>query len=258
MSSQPSIQSVEGRLRSAQAASGLSQAATEILVQNLTPTTLAGTQGASYDTLATDKAFLFVPVLDMTGSMNQFRHDVIDAYNNMLSTLKGSKQAEAMLMSSWTFNTQSYLLHGYTPMEFVPVLDASKYKPDDSTALYDAVLNAITGVVAYGQELRNQGARTKITLVVFTDGQDNASRHSAATVRRVVEDLLVQEIYTFVLVGFGKTSARQTAQSMGFTNVMEAKANASSIRNAWEVVSRSVIRTSQTTVAGNARNNFFS
>src|SRR6266567_6184085 len=122
--SQPSIFSVQHLFQNAQAApgqKGMSQATTEILVQNLTPATLAGTQGASYDTLATDKAFLFVPVLDMTGSMSHFRQDVIEAYNNMLAALKGSKQADSILMSSWTFNVQSYLLHGYTPLEFVPL-----------------------------------------------------------------------------------------------------------------------------------------
>src|SRR5260370_24876810 len=124
--SHPSVNSVQGLFQGAQAApgqKGLSSATTEVLIQNLTPATLAGTQGVSYEALATDKAFLFVPVLDMTGSMSQFRADVIEAYNAMLNVLKGSKQADQMLMSSWTFNRQSYLLHGHTPIEFAPLLD---------------------------------------------------------------------------------------------------------------------------------------
>lgn len=248
---QPSLNSIQGLFQNAQAApghKGLSQATTEILIQNLTPATIAGAQGAGYETLGGDKAFLFVPVLDMTGSMSPFRRDVIEAYNNMLAALKGSKQAEQILMSSWTFNVQSYLLHGYTPLEFVSLLDDGTYKPGEQTALYDAVLDALTGVVAYGQELRNQGARTKITLVVFTDGRDNSSRHSAKKVRKVVEDLLAQEMYTFALVGFGGGFARQVAQDIGFPNVLEADADPSSIRRTLEVVSNSVIRASQTMV----------
>jgi hypothetical protein len=260
-SSQPSINSVHSLFQGAQAGpgqKGMSQSTTEILVQNLTPTTLAGTQGANYDTLATDKAFLFVPVLDMTGSMNQFRYNVIDAYNVMLNMLQNSKQADQMLLSTWTFNTCSYLLHGYTPIELAPRLTASTYQPDNQTALYDAILDAITGVVAYGQELRNQGARTKITLVVFTDGYDNSSRNTASTVRRVVEDLIAQEMYTFALVGFGSGFANKTAQHIGFTNVMEADADPSAIRHALEVVSNSVIRASQTIMTGSSPNSFFS
>jgi hypothetical protein len=258
---QPSVQSVQSLFQSAQAApgqKGLSQAATEILIQNLTPATLAGTQGAGYEVLGGDKAFLFVPVLDMTGSMSPFCRDVIDAYNNMLTALKGSKQVDAILMASWTFNTQSYLLHGYTPLEFAPLLDENHYEPNDQTALYDAVLDAITGVVAYGQELRNQGARTRITLIVFTDGQDNTSRNSAKKVRKIVEELLPLEIYTFAVVGFGTGVARKVAQDLGFPNVLETNADTFSIRRALETVSQSMIRASCTTVTGTAKSGFFS
>lgn len=255
--SQPSKQSVRQLLQTT-AQQGIGQAASEILVQNLTPNTVAGAQGVSYEALGGDKAMLFVPVLDMTGSMEQFRRDVIEAYNMMLKVLKGSSQVDQMLLSAWTFNTASYLLHGYTPVEFAPELDKRSYRPNDQTALYDAVLDAITGVVAYGQELRNQGARTRITLVVFTDGGDNASRHTANHVRTVVADLLKQEIYTFALVGFGTGFAKTTAHSMGFSNVMEANANADDIKHALEVVSQSVIRASQTIVSSNTPNAFFS
>ncbi len=258
---QPSLNSVQSLFQSAQAApgqKGLSHAATEILIQNLTPATLAGTQGASFETLGGDKAFLFVPVLDMTGSMIAFRQDVIEAYNHMLAALKGSKQADQILMSSWTFNVKSHLLHGYTPLEFVPQLANRTYDPNDQTALYDAILDAIVGVVAYGQELRNQGARTKITLVVFTDGHDNASTNTAKMVRKVIEELLNLEIYTFALVGFGGGFAKQLAKDIGIPNILEAKADPSAIRHALEVVSASVIKASQTMVTTTGGGNFFS
>jgi hypothetical protein len=257
---QPSIQSIHDLFQTAQAGpgkKGLSRETTEILVQNLTPVTLPGTQGASYDTLGGDKALLFVPLLDMTGSMTPFRQDVINAYNAMISTLKKSKQADQMLMSAWTFNRQSMLLHSYTPMEFVPLLDRNTYRPNDQTALYDAILSATVGMVAYGQDLRNSGVRTRMTLVVFTDGADNSSRNTAAQVRQVVTDLLAQEMYTFVLVGFGKGSAQRTAQQIGFNNVMEADADPSAIRRALDVVSQSLIRNSQTTITNTAPNAFF-
>src|SRR5215469_10850723 len=77
---------------------GINPGSAEILIQNLTPTTLAGTQGVSYEALSSDKAFLFVPVLDMTGSMSGFRQELIQAYNDMLAALQGSKQADAILM----------------------------------------------------------------------------------------------------------------------------------------------------------------
>ncbi len=254
------IDSVQDLFQQARASSkqkGLNPSSAEILIQNLNPTTLAGTQGVSYEVLSSDKAFLFVPVIDMTGSMEAFRQEVIHAYNGMLQALKDSKQADAILMSSWTFNTDSYLLHGYTPLEYVPELERHIYQPTEQTALYDAILDAITGVVAYGQELRNAGARTRITLVIFTDGHDNASHHSARQVRKVIEDLLISEMYTFALIGFGSGFAQKIAKDLGIPNVMEARADAEEIRRAVSVVSRSVIRASQTVVSSQ-QGGFFS
>jgi hypothetical protein len=237
---------------------GLSPATTEILVQNLTPTVVQGAQGISSDELGEDRAMLIVPLLDMTGSMVNFRQDVVNAYNGMLTALQGSGQADQMLLSGWTFNTQSYLLHGYMPVEFVPTLDLKRYRPGDQTALYDAILDAITGMVAYGQALRNQGVRTRLTLVVFTDGLDNSSRRTAAQVRQVVEDLQAQEIYTFVLVTFGQGFAKKMAQDIGIINVMEADASGEDIKRSMEVVSRSLIKASQTVVLRKGQNAFFS
>lgn len=259
--SQPSINNVQDLFQDAQAApgrNGISQQTREVLIQNLTPVAVAGAQGVSSDVLGSDRAQLIVSLLDMTGSMWSVRQNVIDAYNTMLDTLKTSRQAEQMLLSGWTFNTAPYLLHGYTPLEFAPPLEKSRYDPDDSTALYDAILHSIVGAVAYGQDLRNQGVRTKITFIVYTDGGDNVSQSTANQVRQVVQDLLAQEMYTFVLVGFGQDGmAQRIAKKVGFTNALEANADPASIKQALNIVSRSLIRNSQTTAANNAPNAFF-
>ncbi|GHO47919.1 hypothetical protein [Ktedonospora formicarum] len=236
---------------------GISQQTREVLVQNLTPVTIAGAQGVSSDVLGGDRAQLIFSLLDMTGSMLHARKDVIKAYNALLDTLKGSRQADQMLLSTWTFNTAPYLLHGYTPVEFAPPLDMSNYEPDDATALYDAVMHAIVGAVAYGQELRNQGVRTRITCVVYTDGYDNVSQTQAQQVRQIVTDLLAQEMYTFVLVGFGHNLARKIADELGFPNALEAKSDADSIKQALNLVSRSLIRNAQGTATSSAPNAFF-
>ncbi|MBO0781847.1 MAG: hypothetical protein J2P37_23765 [Ktedonobacteraceae bacterium] len=259
---QPSVNSVQDLFQNAQAAagkSGIGPQTKEILVNNLTPVTAAGAQGVSSDALSSDRAQLIVTLLDMTSSMRPFRQDVIDAYNTMIDTLKSSRQADQMLLSAWTFNTAPYLLHGYTPMEFVPSLNKTSYKPDDATALYDAILHGLIGAVAYGQDLRNQGVRTKITYIVFTDGEDNVSRSTARQVHLVVTDLLAQEIYTFVLVGFGEEGlAQDIARQIGFTNTLQANADAASIKQALNIVSRSLIRNSQTMHTSGASNAFFS
>ena len=237
---------------------GLSRNATEILVENLTPTTLAAAQGTSIDDLVGDQVTLVCVVLDKTGSMDPHRLEVVEAYNRMLEALRSSKAADSILLSAWFFDEKSQLYHSFLPLGSCLALSRNNYFPDGNTALFDAVLDSFTGVVAYAQELKNHGILTKAVVVAVTDGDDNSSRHRASEVKVIAESLLRQEIYTLALVGFGSGIASRAARDMGFPNFLEADADASSIRRAMNTVSKSVIRASQTTINPNQSNSFFS
>lgn len=238
---------------------GHSAAATSILVNNLNATTIAGAQGVTVDDLTGDEVTLFVEVIDRTGSMGGYRDDVIRAYNEQLQALLDSKAADSILMSSWLFNTSSTLRHGFLPLTDVPKLDQNSYSPNGSTALYDAIIDAFTSVVAYGQSLRDAGVRTKVVIVVITDGEDNASNNTAAKVATVAKDMLNQEIYTLAFVAFG-VSGKAIAKQIGFpdNNVMDETSNATAIRRALNTISKSVIRASQTIIGQGSSQSFFS
>ena len=229
---------------------GMSQKAVGVLVENLNALTVAGAQGTSVNDLVGDEVTLFLAILDESGSMQGSEQEVTSAYGQMLSALRGSKAADSILLASWLFNTRPKLLHSFLPLGNVPEL--VDYQPDRETALFDATLFGAASVVAYGQDLRNNGIRTKVVVVVFTDGMDNASRASSDKVRIVIEDLLAQEIYVFALVAFGQGYAHQMAAAMGISNVLEVDSDPSSIRRAMGTVSRSVIRASQTKIDPNA------
>lgn len=238
---------------------GLSAATTGILVNNLNGNTIAGAQGASVDDLTGDEATLFVRVIDRTGSMLRHQRVVIDAANEQLDALENSKAADSILMSTWTFNERSSLLHSYLPLGKVVRLDPNNYDPDGMTALFDATLDAITSAVAYAQSLIDAGIRVKIVIVIITDGEDNASHNTVSKVRTVIEDLLRQEIYTVALVAFG-TEGKHIATEMGIPdgNVLDENSDPSSIRRALGTVSKSVIRASQTIVGQQNSQSFFS
>lgn len=237
---------------------GMSVQSVGIMVNNLNPLTTAGAQGLSVDDLSGDEVTLYARVLDRTGSMKRFQGVVIDAGNRQIDALMGSKAGDSILMSTWTFNETSDLLHSYLPLGTVQRLDGNNYDPDGMTALYDAVLNAITSAVAYAQNLRNAGIRVKIVIVIVSDGEDNASKATVASVRTVIEDLLKQEIYTVAMVAFG-TDGKKIATQMGIPaeNVLEGDADEHSIRIAFGTTSASVIRASQTVIGG-ASGSFFS
>lgn len=236
-------------------AEGFDAGASMILVDNLDAVALAGCSGADLDQINTDDVTLVAVVLDASSSMEGVRRDVIAGFNVMLDTFQGSRQADSILLSAWSFDNTARLHFSYTPVPLVNNLTEVEYRPSGSTALYDTLLHVMTGLVAYGQSLRNNGVRTRCIIVVFSDGADNESRATASQVRTVSESLLAQEIYTLAYAGFGSTNLRQVAGEIGFPSIITGSNTPSEIRRIFKQVSASVIRASQTTVG--VGNSFF-
>jgi len=235
---------------------GLSQEATEILVSNISTVTQQGAEGTSIDDLATDKSTLICIVLDETGSMVDDRDMVVVAYNNMVEAMKGSKAADEMLISAFAFAEATRLIHSYLPLDLVPEL--TDYHPYGKTALFDATLDAFTGVVDYEQQLRAGGNRTQVIVGVFTDGDDNYSQHIVSEVKAVSDSLIDQERYILSLVTFGlQGTAERMASEMGFPNLWNAGSSLSEIRRSMQQFSKSAVRASQTQIGPDSQSGFF-
>jgi len=237
---------------------GLNQTAASVLIDNLNATTIVGCQGSGLEDLPADDVTLVSFVLDMSPSMGPVQQEVIDSFNLMIKAMQESKQEENIIVSAWVFDEKPKLLFGYTPVNSVAALTHKKYRPGGSgTSIYDAQLNAMTGIVGYGQQLHNNGIRTKNIVIVLSDGEDNCSRKKPSDVRKVAEALIKQETYILAFVGFG-TAANfsQIAKDSGFPTVLTVGHSAGDIRKIFGQVSKSIIRTSQTSIKNN--NTFFS
>lgn len=256
--SQNNMSSQQISIQSA-AQDGLSEETVGLLVNNLSAATMAGAAGTSVDDLAGDEVTLFVRVIDRTGSIEDrgLAQPMRDAANEQIEALEGSKAADSVLMSTLLFHTATEVLHSYLSLGKAIRLDASNYRPTGGTALFDATLDAVTSAVDYAQQLRDAGVRVKVVVVIMTDGEDNSSRHSAGQVASVIKDLIAQEIYTFAFVAFG-TQGRMIGQMMGIpsANIIDQQATAHDIRIAFDTVSRSVIRASQTIVGAQSASFF--
>lgn len=236
---------------------GLNNTAAAIMIDNLNATTILGCQGADIDNLNTDDVTLVCFALDMSSSMGNLRQEVIDSFNLMIKAFQDSNQSDSIIVSVWTFNEKSSLLFGYTPVNSVKKLTNSEYQPSGSTSLFDTQLNVMTGIVGYGQSLRNNGIRTKGIVIVLTDGDDNSSLNQPRDVKKVADALIKQEIYTLAFVGFGTaTNFSQIAKETGFPTVLTSGNSPSDIRRIFGTMSISVIRSSQTTI--NTSDSFFS
>ena len=219
---------------------------------------LSGCQGVDIDDIDSEDVTLVACVIDASGSMYSNRKSVIDAYNQQfLQPLQGAKNARSILVTTWIFSSGTggqdcRLLHGYTPIPECKPLTEKSYDPNGGTPLFDAVSHAQTGIVAYGQTLRDGGTRTKCIIVVLSDGENNDSQTTATAIRRISKELMSQEIYVLSYIFFGiQSQGDGVAKEIGFPphHRLTAGLNDSEIRRVFGAVSASVISTSQAKVS---------
>lgn len=263
--SSTSVKDLHDKITAAASQGLMSQVVSDILVHNLDDQTVQATvQAVAPDQLDTEEAILLTFIVDGSSSMGLHRDVVVKAMKAIVKDLQGYKQSDAMLVSAWEFNTQVRLLFAHTKIGDVDKqFDA--YAPNGYTAEYDAVEMALTSSRTYAQDLIDNGYRVRIICIVFTDGEDNSSRTTPAKVKKLTQALTQEEIAVLALVGFTGAdgfSPKAMADAIGFPNVMELDFSGrdavhESIKKMTGMVSASVIRASQTTVAA-SQNTFFS
>ena len=258
---------VAASIRSAVSQGEITAATGALILDDMDDIGLAAATGAPLEDLDSEEATLAVVMLDASGSMHPHRDAVIRGYNEqLLRPLLATKNKDSIFLSTWVFSSHGRgqkdcrLVHGFQPIPQCPQLDATIYDPDGATPMWDAVHYGLTGLVSYGQQLRDAGARTKCIAVVLTDGQNNDSRIPVSQLRDFSADLLAKEIYVLAYGFFGDESEGDGyAEEIGFPTRHRITASLSDteIRRIFREVSASVISTSQAMVSTNISANAF-
>lgn len=228
---------------------------------------VAGCQGIDVDDVDAEDVTLVCVIIDASGSMWDEAEVLRRAYREqLLEPLRGAAEADSILLSTLVFSCGAAenvrVVHGYTPIPQCPELTEADYSPGGATPLYDAVSTGLTGLISYGQQLRDNGTRTKSIVVVMSDGQENASRISAAKVRNISGDVLREQEFILAYIFYGKQTEGDTyAEEIGFParHRLTENLDGSGIRNVFGQVSASVIKTSQAQISagGISTNAFF-
>ena len=166
------------------------------------------------DTDPTQTAILVSIVLDESGSMQACQDATISGFNEYLTTLRQLNGTVQVTLTK--FNTQrTEVVYAGRPLNQVPDLDKTTYKPVDGTPLYDAIASTIH---ANQQALKKTHA-DQVLCVIITDGEENSSKQY--TREKIVKLMKSCESngWTFVYLG-----ANQDAWAIGQTLGM-AKAN---------------------------------
>lgn len=172
-------------------------------------------------------------ILDESGSMDSIKNSIIQGFNEIVQTVKGIAlqfPEQEHLISLVSFNGLGQkVLHFTEPVEKLEQIDTSRYQPDASTPLYDAMGFSF---VKLKQVLENV-KEYNVLVTIMTDGEENASKEfSGLTIKKMIEELK-QNNWTFTYIGTDH-DVEKFATSISITNIMKFEKNAEDINYMFE------------------------
>ena len=128
-------------------------------------------------------------ILDKSGSMWGMEKDTIGGFNSMIEKQK-NVEGKA-LVSTVLFANESTVLHDRKPLEQIKPLTRKDYVPDGSTALLDAIGEAIRHISNVHKYAREEDVPEHTIFIITTDGMENSSRRY--TFDKIKEKIELQE-----------------------------------------------------------------
>ena len=152
-------------------------------------------------------------ILDMSGSMSHLADDTIGGFNSVLKEHKDG-QGE-ILVTTYLFNNESRMIHDRLPIADVPPMTVKDYSARGSTAILDAIGEAIEHVVGIHRYIREEDIPEHTVFVITTDGMENAShRFSAEHIRNKIKHEQEKYGWEFLFLA-ANIDAAETAESYG-------------------------------------------
>ena len=115
-------------------------------------------------------------ILDRSGSMAGLESDTIGGFNSMIQKQQKELEGNA-LVSTILFDHESIVLHDRVPIAEVKPLTEKDYEVRGTTALLDAIGDAVKHIKNVHKYAREEDRPEKTLFVITTDGMENASEH---------------------------------------------------------------------------------
>lgn len=227
-------------------------AAMQLTADTLGPDIQEGLGDIELDDITTSEVVLVTLLIDDSSSIRFIcgnTEAVRSGHNLVVDALQGAKQSASVLINCRQLNTG--VTYPYVLLDNAQRLDTSNYSPSGGTPLYDQIAVTLTGVAAKMAEFEQGGVAARAITVIVTDGSDQGSRqHTAASVKKIVAGLLTTEQHIVAGVGIddGYTDFAAVFGDMGLLNewILTPSNSPSDIRRAFQTVSQSAVRASQT------------
>lgn len=248
----------------AEAQGFLDDEGSSVLINNQDAIMIAGAKGIDSENLEESAYTTVTLIIDKSSSIGfwDLEQAIRDGVNEMVDALQGSKEKDEILLSIWAFDSSQHIIHSFVGLDDAVKLDNSNYRSGGTTALYDTYIKAVGANLAYAQNLRDaEGASVRSVVIVFTDGYDVGSQNSAGDCLKAGRKALATETLIVGFVGVGEECEfRPIGQSMGIPDncILEQKSTSGSeIRKVFQVLSESIIRSSQGVVSPGNNAGFF-
>ena len=167
-------------------------------------------------------------ILDESGSMSSIKELIISGFNELVQTMKAIEKdfpEQEHFISFVTFNGMGQkIMHFMEPAAKLEMIDGSKYQPNYSTPLYDAMGVSMTKLK---HSLDNQ-TDYNVLVTVLTDGEENASKeYNGVAIKKMVEELK-HAGWTFTYIGTDH-DVESFAVNISINNVMNFRKNSQDI-----------------------------
>ena len=151
-------------------------------------------------------------ILDRSGSMSGLESDTIGGFNSFIE-----KQKEVdgeCLVSTVLFNQVSKVIYDRVSLKEIRKMTGDDYLPSGTTALIDAMGDAIHHIRNVHKYIREEDVPEKTVFVIITDGLENAStRYSSDDVKKMVSQQK-EKGWEFLFLG-ANIDAVETAKHYG-------------------------------------------
>ena len=152
-------------------------------------------------------------IIDKSGSMSGLEADTVGGFNAMIEKQR-SEDGQAYV-STVFFNHESMVIHDREPLETVAPLTLNQYYVGGSTALLDAIGDAIHHIGNIHKYARREDVPAKTIFLITTDGMENASRkYDSQRIKEMIKRQEEQFGWEFVFVA-ANIDAVETAGSIG-------------------------------------------
>ena len=139
-------------------------------------------------------------ILDRSGSMSGLERDTIGGFNSLIE--KQKKEDGDAFISTVLFDDRREVLHDRVDLEKIKPMTEKEYYVRGSTALLDALGEAIRHIGNVHKYARKEDRPEKTMFIIMTDGYENAStKYRYSDIKKMVERQKGKYGWEFMFIG---------------------------------------------------------